>query len=155
MSFPSPPVRFPPAIISRGSTRQLFVPLSIKSKTTLISFASECLSMVRKAADWEIESAADNDKRKAKFLEGVSQRKGRDFLRYVLEAYQEEQDTSVPVGSNGAAIGSGDYLQHMERDVFLSDLQRTLRIAGLYGFAAGFPRLHRSYDGTGLAQKRM
>lgn len=50
-------------------------------------FASECLSMVRKAANWGIESAADNDKRKAKFLEGVSQRKGRDFLRHVLEVY--------------------------------------------------------------------
>lgn len=85
-------------------------------------FASECLSIVRKAADWGIESAADNDKRKAKFLEGVSQRKGRDFLRHVLEVYQDEQDTTVPVGSNGAAIGSGDYLQRMERDVFLNDL---------------------------------
>ena len=85
-------------------------------------FASECLSIVRKAADWGIESAADNDKRKAKFLEGVSQRKGRDFLRHVLEVYQDEQDTSVPVGSNGAAIGSSDYLQRIERDVFLSDL---------------------------------
>ncbi|MCI9331134.1 MAG: hypothetical protein HFG05_03025 [Oscillibacter sp.] len=80
------------------------------------------MSMVRKAADWGIESAADNDKRKAKFLEGVSQRKGRDFLRHVLEVYQDEQDTSVPVGSNGAAIGSSDYLQRIERDVFLSDL---------------------------------
>lgn len=30
--------------------------------------------------------------------------------------------TSVPIGSNGAAIGSGDYLQRIERDVFLSDL---------------------------------
>lgn len=88
-------------------------------------FASECLSIVRKAADWGIESAADNDKRKAKFLEGVSQRKGRDFLRHVLEVYQDEQDTSVPVGSNGASIGSGDYLQRMERDVFLSDLSMT------------------------------
>lgn len=85
-------------------------------------FASECLSMVRKAADWGIESAADNDKRKAKFLEGVSQRKGRDFLRHVLEVYQDEQDTSIPVGSNGATIGSGDYLQRIERDVFLTDL---------------------------------
>lgn len=85
-------------------------------------FASECLSIVRKAADWGIESASDNDKRKAKFLEGVSQRKGRDFLRHVLEVYQDEQDTSVPVGSNGAAIGSSDYLQRIEHDVFLSDL---------------------------------
>lgn len=85
-------------------------------------FASECLSMVQKAADWGIESASDNDKRKAKFLEGVSQRKGRDFLRHVLEVYQDEQDTSVPVGSNGAAIGSSDYLQRIERDVFLNDL---------------------------------
>ena len=88
-------------------------------------FASECLSIVRKAADWGIESAADNDKRKAKFLENVSQRKGRDFLRHVLEVYQDEQDTSVPVGSNGAAIGSSDYLQRIERDVFLSDLSMT------------------------------
>ena len=88
-------------------------------------FASECLNMVQKAADWGIESAADNDKRKAKFLEGVSQRKGRDFLRHVLEVYQDEQDTSMPVGSNGAAIGSGDYLQRMEHDVFLSDLSMT------------------------------
>lgn len=88
-------------------------------------FASECLSIVRKAADWGIESAADNDKRKAKFLEGVSQRKGRDFLRHVLEVYQDEQDISVPVGSNGAAIGSSDYLQRIERDVFLSDLSMT------------------------------
>lgn len=85
-------------------------------------FAGECLSMVRKAADWGVESAADNDKRKVKFLEGVSQRKGRDFLRHVLEVYQDEQDTSVPVGSNGAAVGSGDYLQRIERDVFLTDL---------------------------------
>ena len=85
-------------------------------------FASECLSIVRKAADWGIESASDNDKRKVKFLEGVSQRKGRDFLRHVLEVYQDEQDTSVPVGSNGAAIGSSDYLQRIEHDVFLSDL---------------------------------
>ncbi len=85
-------------------------------------FASECLSIVQKAADWGIESASDNDKRKAKFLEGVSQRKGRDFLRHVLEVYQDEQDTSVPVGSNGAAIGSSDYLQRIERDVFLGDL---------------------------------
>lgn len=55
-------------------------------------------------------------------MEGVSQRKGRNFLRHVLEVYQDEQDTSVPIGSNGAAIGSGDYLQRIERDVFLSDL---------------------------------
>jgi len=85
-------------------------------------FASEGLSIVRKAADWGIESAADNDKRKAKFLEAVSQRKGRDFLRRVLEAYQKEEDTSVPTGFNGAVIGSGDYLQRIERNVFLSDL---------------------------------
>lgn len=39
--------------------------------------------------------------------------------------YQDEQDTSVPVGSNGAAIGSSDYLQRIERDVFLSDLSMT------------------------------
>ena len=85
-------------------------------------FASECLSMVKKAADWGIDSAADNDKRKAKFLEAVSQKKGRDFLRRVLEAYQEEEDTSVPTGFNGAAIGSGDYIQRIEHNVFLSDL---------------------------------
>jgi len=85
-------------------------------------FASEGLSIVRKAADWGIESAAGNDKRKAKFLEAVSQKKGRDFLRRVLEAYQEEEDTSVPTGFNGAVIGSGDYLQRIERNVFLSDL---------------------------------
>ena len=58
-------------------------------------------------------------------MEGVSQRKGRDFLRHVLEVYQDEQDTSVPVGSNGAAIGSSDYLQRIERDVFLCDLSMT------------------------------
>lgn len=39
--------------------------------------------------------------------------------------YQDEQDTSVPIGSNGAAIGSNDYLQRIERDVFLSDLSMT------------------------------
>lgn len=85
-------------------------------------FASECLSIVRKAADWGIESAADNDKRKAKFLEAVSQNKGRDFLRYVLEVYQDEADTTVPTGFNGAALGSGDYIQRIEHDVFLTNL---------------------------------
>ncbi len=33
----------------------------------------------------------------------------------------------MPVGSNGAAIGSRDYLQRIERDVFLTDLSYSAR----------------------------
>ncbi len=57
-----------------------------------------------------------------KLAENINKSHARDFLRHVLEVYQDEQDTSIPVGSNGAAIGSSDYLQRIERDVFHSDL---------------------------------
>lgn len=84
--------------------------------------ASESLSIVQRAADWGIAYAADNDRRKLIFLIRVSQKKDRDFLRQVLEVYQEEADTTVPTGFNGATLGSGDYIQRIEHDVFLDDL---------------------------------
>lgn len=46
-------------------------------------------------------------------------------MRQVLEVYQEEADTTVPTGFNGAALGSDDYIQRIEHDVFLDDLPTT------------------------------
>ena len=50
-------------------------------------FTSECVDMVRKAADWGISYAARSDEKKAAFLKDVAQGKDRDFLREVLDAY--------------------------------------------------------------------
>lgn len=58
--------------------------------------------------------------------------------------YQDEQDTSVPIGSNGAAIGSGDYLQRIERDVFLSDL--SMMYSARFGAPSYTALLHDSLD---------
>lgn len=60
-----------------ASTSDWFEESAIRSaidqiKNNLDFFASECLRIVKQAADWGIDSAAGNDMRKKAFLESVS-----------------------------------------------------------------------------------
>ena len=85
-------------------------------------FASECIDIIRQAADWSISFAAGSDARKSAFLKDVSQGKGREFLRDVLNAYYSSSDTTDLRGNCGYSIGSREYRDYMERKVFLQDL---------------------------------
>ena len=85
-------------------------------------FASECIDLIRKAADWSISFAAGIDEKKRAFLEDISQGKGREFLRNVLDAYENNSDSSDARGRCGYSIGSNDYLSSMERDAFGKEL---------------------------------
>ena len=85
-------------------------------------FASECIALIRQAADWSISFAAGSDARKNAFLKDVSQGKGREFLRDVLNAYDSGNETDGPRGNCGYSIGSREYRNYMERKAFLQDL---------------------------------
>ena len=85
-------------------------------------FASECVDLIRQAADWSISFAAGSDARKNAFLKDVSQGKDREFLRDVLNAYYSSNDTADLRGNCGYSIGSREYRDYMERKVFLQDL---------------------------------
>ena len=85
-------------------------------------FASECIDLVRQAADWSISFAAGSDARKSAFLKDVSQGKGREFLRDVLNAYYSSSETADLRGNCGYSIGSREYRNYIERKVFLQDL---------------------------------
>lgn len=93
-----------------------------KIKNSSDFFASECIDLIRKAADWSISFAAGSDPKKKAFLEDVSQGKGREFLRDVLDAYQKSSDSSDVRGRCGYPIGGSDYLSSMERNVFGQDI---------------------------------
>ena len=85
-------------------------------------FASECIELIRQAADWSVSFAAGSDARKSAFLKDVSQGKDREFLREVLNAYYSNDDTTDLRGNCGYSIGSREYRDYMERKVFLQDL---------------------------------
>jgi len=85
-------------------------------------FASECIDLVRKAADWSISFAAGSDEKKITFLKDVSQGKDRDFLRNVLNAYHNSNETADLRGRCGYSIGSREYRDYIERKVFLQDI---------------------------------
>ena len=85
-------------------------------------FSSECIDIIRQAADWSISFAAGSDARKSAFLKDVSQGKDREFLRDVLNAYYSSSDTTDLRGNCGYSIGSREYRDYMERKVFLQDL---------------------------------
>ena len=85
-------------------------------------FASECIDLIRQAADWSISFAAGSDARKRAFLEDVSQGKDRKFLRDVLNAYYSSTGTVDLRGNCGYSIGSREYRNYIERKVFLQDL---------------------------------
>ena len=85
-------------------------------------FASECIDLVRQAADWSISFAAGSDARKNAFLKDVSQGKGREFLRDVLNAYHSSNEMVDLRGNCGYSIGSREYRNYIERKVFLQDL---------------------------------
>lgn len=92
-----------------------------KIKNCLDFFASECIDLIRKAADWSISFAAGSDARKSAFLKDVSQGKDREFLRDVLNAYYSSEKADLR-GSCGYSIGSREYRSYMERKVFAQDL---------------------------------
>ena len=85
-------------------------------------FASECIDLIRQAADWSISFAAGSDARKSAFLKDVSQGNGREFLRDVLNAYHSSNEMVDLRGNCGYSIGSREYRNYMERKVFLQDL---------------------------------
>ena len=85
-------------------------------------FASECIDLIRQAADWSISFAAGSDARKSAFLKDVSQGKDREFLRDVLNAYYSSSEKADLRGSCGYSIGSREYRSYMERKVFAQDL---------------------------------
>lgn len=85
-------------------------------------FASECIDLIRQAADWGISFAAGSDARKNAFLKDISQGKDREFLRDVLDSYHSSGDAADLRGSCGYSIGSREYRDYMERKVFLQDL---------------------------------
>ena len=93
-----------------------------KIKNCLDFFASECIDLIRQAADWSISFAAGSDARKSAFLKDVSQGKDREFLQDVLNAYHSSSEKADLRGSCGYSIGSGEYRSYMERKVFAQDL---------------------------------
>ena len=86
------------------------------------SHSSDCIDLIRQAADWSISFAAGSDARKSAFLKDVSQGKDREFLRDVLNAYHSSSEKADLRGSCGYSIGSGEYRSYMERKVFAQDL---------------------------------
>ena len=52
-----------------------------KIKNCLDFFASECIDLIRKAADWSISFAEGSDARKSAFLKDVSQGKDREMAK--------------------------------------------------------------------------
>ena len=91
-------------------------------------FASECVELLQKAADWSISFAAGGDEKKRVFLEDVSQGKGKDFLQEVVDAYKSSSGTADTRGKCGYPIGSSGYVSRMERVVFRQDVP-TMRSA--------------------------
>ncbi|WP_312634639.1 hypothetical protein [Oscillibacter sp.] len=85
-------------------------------------FASECIDLIEKAADWGIAFAAGSSEKKRAFLEDVAQGKGKDFLQEVADAYQAGSDAADTRGKCGHSIGSREYLDRMERVVFRQDV---------------------------------
>ena len=85
-------------------------------------FASECVDLIGKAADWGVAFAAGSSEKKRAFLEAVAQGKGKDFLQEVADAYRAGSDTADIRGKCGHSIGSREYLDRMERVVFRQDV---------------------------------
>jgi len=52
-----------------------------KIKNNSDFFASGCVELIQKAANWSISFATGSNKKKRAFLENVSQGKGKDFFR--------------------------------------------------------------------------
>ena len=78
--------------------------------------------MLQQAADWGISFAAGNDIRKKSYLEDVAQGRGKGFLQQVLDAFHNESGSVDMRGNNGCEIGSSDYIQHVEHEVFRQDI---------------------------------
>lgn len=93
-----------------------------KIKNNSDFFTSECLSILQQAADWGIGFAAGSDHRKKSFLEDVAQGRGKDFLQQVLDAFRNESGSADMRGNNGCEIGSNDYIQRIEHEVFRQDI---------------------------------
>ena len=85
-------------------------------------FTSECIDLVRQAADWSVSFAAGSDEKKHAFLKDVSQGKDREFFRDVLNAYYSSSEAADIQGGCGYSIGSREYRNYIERKVFLQDL---------------------------------
>ena len=85
-------------------------------------FASECIDLIEKAADWGIAFAAGSSEKKRAFLEDVAQGKGKDFFQEVADAYQAGSDAADTRGKCGHSIGSREYMDRMERVVFRQDV---------------------------------
>lgn len=91
-------------------------------------FASECIDLIQKAADWSISFAAGSSEKKRAFLEEIAQGKGKDFLQEVLDSYKSSSGNADTRGKCGYPIGSSEYLDRMERVVFRQDVP-TMRSA--------------------------
>jgi len=59
-----------------------------KIKNNSDFFASECVDLIQKAADWNISFAAGSSEKKRAFLEEIAQGKDKDFLQEVLDSYK-------------------------------------------------------------------
>ena len=85
-------------------------------------FASECIDLIEKAADWGIAFAAGSSEKKRSFLEDIAQGKGKDFFQDVLDKYESGSENADTRGRCNYPIGSSEYLTHMERAVFHQEL---------------------------------
>ncbi|WP_312612317.1 hypothetical protein [Oscillibacter sp.] len=85
-------------------------------------FASECIDLIEKAADWGIAFAAGSSEKKRSFLEDIAQGKGKDFFQDVLDEYESGSENADTRGRCNYPIGSSEYLTHMERAVFHQEL---------------------------------
>lgn len=93
-----------------------------KIKNNSDFFASECVDLIQKAADWGISFAAGSSEKKRAFLEEIAQGKGKDFLQEVLDSYKSSSGNADMRGKCGYPIGSSEYLDRMERVVFRQDV---------------------------------
>lgn len=83
---------------------------------------SESVSLLEKAVTWGIPHAVGNDPKKLRFLAALAQGGDKDFLKTVLDAYRARQGKTDVRDKCGYSLGSSEYLQWIEKQVFLKPL---------------------------------
>lgn len=82
----------------------------------------EAVSLLKEAVDWGFDRATWRDERKINFLLKLMQGNREDFLKTVLEAYNIRSGKVDARGKCGYALGSSEYLRHLEKQIFLQEL---------------------------------
>ncbi len=82
----------------------------------------EAVSLLEEAVTWGFDRATWRDERKINFLLKLMQGNREDFLKTVLDAYNNRSGKVEARGKCGYELGSSEYLRHLEKQVFLQEL---------------------------------